>query len=201
MHGRGSHISQRENASGDRVEMYGAGGISFSWWWSLRDRGELLVLDLDGADDDGRMLRLATRAVIFLLVMGLALGVAFFGVPIGYYWWMQFQCWWAGPESVECWWFDLLKHPQKPRERMPGQRHGASELLGGLGFLVRWPKQSPGSSRPPEFRGMGVATRRDRVRPVALGGCGHAAPRSPASRAAGRRRAAASSRARQLPRG
>lgn len=36
-------------------------------------------------------LRLAARVVLFLLVMGLALGAAIFGVPTGYYWWMA--CW------------------------------------------------------------------------------------------------------------
>jgi hypothetical protein len=61
-------------------------------------------------------LRLAARVVLFLLVMGLALGAAIFGVPTGYYWWMQYQCWRAGPDSIECWWFDLLKYPDKPRE-------------------------------------------------------------------------------------
>jgi hypothetical protein len=68
-------------------------------------------------------LKLAVRVVVFLLVMGLAFGAATFGVPVGYYWWMQFQCWRTGPDSDACWWFDLLKYPDKPQERpAPGHR-------------------------------------------------------------------------------
>ena len=63
------------------------------------------------------LLRLAVRMVVFLLVLGLLFGAAVFGVPIGYYWWMQFQCWRAGPDSDSCWWLDLLEHPDKPRRR------------------------------------------------------------------------------------
>jgi hypothetical protein len=69
------------------------------------------------------LLRLAVRVVVFLLVLGLVLGAAVFGVPIGYYWWMQFQCWRAGPDSDPCWWLDLLEHPDKPREA-PGRSGG-----------------------------------------------------------------------------
>jgi hypothetical protein len=81
-------------------------------------------------------LKLAVRVVVFLLVMGLAFGAAIFGVPTGYYGWMQFQCWRAGPDSDACWWFDLLKYPDKPREgpgrgriSHRGQRAGLIETV------------------------------------------------------------------------
>jgi hypothetical protein len=67
-------------------------------------------------------LRLAVWVVLVLSLWGLAFGVAIFGVPVVYYWWLQYRCWLAGPDSEECWWFDLLKNPIKPRERLPGLR-------------------------------------------------------------------------------
>jgi hypothetical protein len=60
-------------------------------------------------------LRLIARVAVFMLAMGLALAAAIFGVPT-YRWWMQFQCWRAGPDSVDCWLLDLLEHPDKPRD-------------------------------------------------------------------------------------
>jgi hypothetical protein len=65
-------------------------------------------------------LRLALWVAFVLSLWGLAFGVAIFGVPVVYYGWLQYQCWRAGPDSEECWWFDLLKHPSKPREKLPG---------------------------------------------------------------------------------
>jgi hypothetical protein len=48
-------------------------------------------------------LKLAIWVVLVLLLWGVAFGAAIFGIPIAYYWWMQYQCWRAGPDSEECW--------------------------------------------------------------------------------------------------
>jgi hypothetical protein len=37
-------------------------------------------------------LRLAVWVVLVLSLWGLAFGVAIFGVPVVYYWWLQCQC-------------------------------------------------------------------------------------------------------------
>jgi hypothetical protein len=58
--------------------------------------------------------RLALWVAFVLSRWGLAFGAAIFGVPVVYYVWLQYQCWRAGPDSQECWWFDLLKDSIKP---------------------------------------------------------------------------------------
>jgi hypothetical protein len=61
-------------------------------------------------------LKLTARLAVYLLAMSLILGTAIFGVPTRYYWWMRYLCWRAGPDSVECWWLDLLEYLDRPRE-------------------------------------------------------------------------------------
>jgi hypothetical protein len=65
-------------------------------------------------------LRLTAWVACVLLLWSVAFGAAIFGLPTVYYVWKQYQCWRAGPDSEECWWFDLLKYPHMPREKLPG---------------------------------------------------------------------------------
>ena len=71
-------------------------------------------------------LRLALWVAFVLFLWGLAFGAAIFAVPAVYYWWLQYRCWLAGPDSEECWWFDLLKNPVRPRERLQAFRDRAA---------------------------------------------------------------------------
>jgi hypothetical protein len=56
--------------------------------------------------------RLAAWILVVLFMSGVAFGAAVLGIPTVYHWWLQFQCWRAGPDSQECWWLDLLEHPR-----------------------------------------------------------------------------------------
>jgi hypothetical protein len=70
-------------------------------------------------------MKLTAWVVFVLLVSGLAFGATILGIPTAYYWWLQYQCWRAGPDSQECWWLDLLEHPHgnsAPRTPVPRMR-------------------------------------------------------------------------------
>jgi hypothetical protein len=76
-------------------------------------------------------LRIAGKIVLILFLWSLTFGAAIFGVPTVYSWWRQYECWRRGPDSVECWWLDLLKHPY---DREGGGRTAVSSETPFLSF-------------------------------------------------------------------
>lgn len=75
-------------------------------------------------------MKIAARMILILLLGGVGIGAAIFGVPTVYYGWKHAECWLRGPDSVACWELDLLKRPPGTRRARTVEHRGA--VIDGL---------------------------------------------------------------------